>query len=124
MCRVTETSTQRPAIDFSAFDPDVRIQDDLFRHVNGTWLNTTEIPADKPLTGAFMELRDQAEAAVRDIITTLEGGEPGSDEARISDLYASFMDEEAVQQAGATPILPLLESIDAVETVLDLTRLG
>ena len=69
MCRVTETSAPRPAIDFSTFDPDVRVQDDLFRHVNGTWLNTTEIPADKPLTGAFMELRDQAEAAVRDIIT-------------------------------------------------------
>ena len=71
--------------------------------MNGTWLNTTEIPADKPLTGAFMELRDQAEAAVRDIITTLEGGEPGSDEARIADLYASFMDEEAVEKAGSRP---------------------
>ena len=101
----------------------MRIQDDLFRHVNGTWLNTTEIPADKPLTGAFMELRDQAEAAVRDIITTLEGGEPGSDEAKIADLYASFMDEDAVERAGASPILPLLATIDSVETLLDLTRL-
>ena len=120
---MTETSAQRPAIDFSTFDPDVRIQDDLFRHVNGTWLNTTEIPADKPLTGAFMELRDQAEAAVRDIITTLEGGEPGSDEARIADLYASFMDEDAVERAGASPILPLLAAIDSVETLPDLTRM-
>ena len=120
---MTETSAQRPAIDFSTFDPAVRIQDDLFRHVNGTWLNTTEIPADKPLTGAFMELRDQAEAAVRDIITTLEGGEPGSDEAKIADLYASFMDEDAVELAGASPILPLLATIDSVETLLDLTRL-
>ena len=91
--------------------------------MNGTWLNTTEIPADKPLTGAFMELRDQAEAAVRDIITTLEGGEPGSDEAKIADLYASFMDEDAVERAGASPILPLLATIDSVETLLDLTRL-
>ena len=104
MSRVTETSAQSPAIDFSTFDPDVRIQDDLFRHVNGTWLNTTEIPADKPLTGAFMELRDQAEAAVRDIITDIGGGEPGSDEARIADLYASFMDEDAVEAAGVSPI--------------------
>ena len=104
MCGVTETSAQRPAIDFSSFDQSIRIQDDLFRHVNGSWLNTTEIPADKPLTGAFMNLRDQAEAAVRDIITTLEGGEPGSDEAKIADLYASFMDEEAVENAGSTPI--------------------
>ena len=91
--------------------------------MNGTWLNTTEIPADKPLTGAFMELRDQAEAAVRDIITTLEGGEPGSDETKIADLYASFMDEDAVERAGASPILPLLATIDSVETLLDLTRL-
>ncbi|HEX6757968.1 MAG TPA: M13-type metalloendopeptidase, partial [Propionibacteriaceae bacterium] len=120
---MTETSAQRPAIDFSSFDPNVRIQDDLFRHVNGTWLNTTEIPADKPLTGAFMELRDQAEAAVRDIITTLEGGTPGSDEARISDLYASFMDEEAAELAGVSPILSLLAAIDSVETLPELTRM-
>jgi putative endopeptidase len=91
--------------------------------VNGTWLNTTEIPADKPLTGAFMELRDQAEAAVRDIITTLEGGEPGSDEGRIADLYASFMDEDAVESAGVSPILPLLAAIDSVEALPELTRL-
>ena len=124
MSRVTETSPpRRPAIDFSNFDEGIRIQDDLFRHVNGSWLNKTEIPADKPVTGAFMELRDQAEAAVRDIITTLEPGEPGSDEARIADLYASFMDEEAVEKAGADPILPLLTSIDALESVPDLTRL-
>jgi putative endopeptidase len=123
MCRVTETAAPRPAIDFSTFDQSIRIQDDLFRHVNGTWLNTTQIPADKPLTGAFMELRDQAEAAVRDIITTIESGEPGSDEARIADLYASFMDEEAVEEAGSDPILPLLTAIDSVETLSDLTRM-
>ncbi|HKN44367.1 MAG TPA: M13 family metallopeptidase N-terminal domain-containing protein, partial [Propionibacteriaceae bacterium] len=120
---MTETSAQRPAIDFSSFDQSIRIQDDLFRHVNGSWLNITEIPADKPLTGAFMDLRDQAEAAVRDIITTLEGGEPGSDEAKIADLYASFMDEEAVENAGSTPILPLLAAIDSVQTLPGLTRM-
>ena len=91
--------------------------------MNGTWLKTTEIPADKPLTGAFMELRDQAEAAVRDIITTLEGGEPGSDEARVADLYASFMDEDAVERLGVSPILRLLAAIDSVETVPDLVRM-
>jgi putative endopeptidase len=124
MCRVTAIlPSRRPAIDFSSFDDSIRIQDDLFRHANGSWLKTTAIPADKPLTGAFMDLRDQAEAAVRDIITTLEGGEPGSDEARIANLYASFMDEEAVEKAAANPISPLLASIDAVATVPELSRL-
>ncbi|HZA03330.1 MAG TPA: hypothetical protein VE617_02115, partial [Propionibacteriaceae bacterium] len=67
---MTEPSaTTVPALDFSSFDPQVRIQDDLYRHVNGRWLAEAEIPADKPLAGAFVELRDQAEIAVRDIIT-------------------------------------------------------
>jgi putative endopeptidase len=120
---VTEPAPPAPAFDFTAFDPVVRVQDDLFRHVNGRWLRDAEIPADKPLTGAFMNLRDQAEAAVRDIITTLDGGTPGSDEAKIADLYASFMDEEAIEAAGAAPLAPLFAEIDAVGDFEDLARL-
>src|ERR671912_1267516 len=108
-------STAAPALDFADFDPEVRVQDDLYRHVNGRWLRDTEIPADKPLTGAFVDLRDQAEIAVRDIITTLEGGEPGSDEAKIADLYASFMDEDAAEAAGASPLQPPFAEIDEVD---------
>ena len=108
------SATTAPALDFSDFDPEVRVQDDLYRHVNGHWLTEAEIPADKPLTGAFMDLRDQAEIAVRDIITTLDSGEPGSDEAKIADLYASFMDEDAVEAAGASPLLPYFAEIDEV----------
>ncbi|HET9649983.1 MAG TPA: M13-type metalloendopeptidase [Microlunatus sp.] len=106
-----------PAFDFSTFDRSVRLQDDLFRYVNGRWLAETEIPADKPLTGSFMQLRDDAEAAVRDIITTIEAGEPGSETAKIADLYASFMDTERIAALGATPLEPLLAAIDAAGDV-------
>ena len=109
-----------PPLDFSAFDLDIRVQDDLFRHVNGAWLSTAEIPADKPLTGAFMSLRDQAEEAVRVIITTLAEGPPGTDAAKIADLYASFMDADTVEAAGADPLLPMLAAIDAVDTPVEL----
>ncbi|GAA3613551.1 M13 family metallopeptidase [Microlunatus ginsengisoli] len=112
-----------PAIDFSTFDEAVRVQDDLFRHVNGRWLAETEIPADKPLTGSFMQLRDDAEAAVRDIITGIEPGEPGTEPAKIADLYASFMDTDRIESAGAEPIRPLLARVDAVERPADLIRL-
>jgi putative endopeptidase len=112
-----------PAIDFSTFDPAVRVQDDLYRHVNGAWLEATTIPDDQPLTGAFIKLRDAAEAAVRDIITGLPPGEPGSDEQKIADLYASFMDTEAIEAAGADPLQPPLRRIDALTSVPDLMRL-
>jgi putative endopeptidase len=112
-----------PAIDFTHRDPSVRIQDDLYRHVNGAWLKTTDIPPDKPMTGAFIKLRDDAEAAVRDIITTLEPGAPGSDEAKIADLYASFMAEDVIEALGVGPLQPPLRRIDAVDSPEALMRL-
>ncbi len=117
------TDAPTPAIDFSTFDQSVRVQDDLFRHVNGRWLDQSDIPPDKPIIGAFVELRDQAEAAVRDIITTVEPGPPGSVETKIADLYASFMDEEAIEAAGVTPLAPPLRRIDAVSSTEELMRL-
>jgi putative endopeptidase len=115
--------TPTPAFNFDDFDRSVRVQDDLFRHVNGGWAARTEIPDDKPLAGAFMDLRDRAEAAVRDIITGSTGGAPGSDETKIADLYASFMDAEAIEAAGATPLTAPLRRIDAVGTPEELMRL-
>ncbi|HLT62215.1 MAG TPA: M13 family metallopeptidase N-terminal domain-containing protein, partial [Microlunatus sp.] len=100
-----------PAIDFSTFDHEVRIADDLYRHVNGRWIAETTIDDDKPMAGAFIALRDAAEAAVRDIITGITAGEPGSNEAKIADLYASFMDTDAVEAAGAKPLSGLLAEV-------------
>jgi putative endopeptidase len=119
---VTDTQTT-PAFDFAAFDHSVRVQDDLYRHVNGAWLKQAEIPADKPLTGAFSELRDAAEAAVRDIITQTRGNDEGGEAAKIADLYASFMAEDDVESAGAGPIGQLLADVDQVDSTEALVRL-
>ena len=47
-------------LESSNMDPSVRPQDDFYRHVNGTWLATHKIPADRPMDGAFHALRDAA----------------------------------------------------------------
>jgi putative endopeptidase len=121
---VAEPTTSE-SFDFAAFDADIRIQDDLFRHVNGIWLDNTEIPDDKPTTGAFIELRDRAEEAVREIITGIEPGEPGSEATKIADLYASFMDETAIEARAAEPLKPLLARVDAITGPQDfMTMLG
>ena len=52
-------------------NPDIRPQDDLFGHVNGRWLDETEIPSDRSSWGPFVQLADVAESQVRDIITTI-----------------------------------------------------
>ncbi|AZI57000.1 peptidase M13 [Nakamurella antarctica] len=105
-----------------------RAQDDLFRHVNGDWLDHAEIPADQSMYGAFNELRDDAELAVRGIIEKVAAGErgaAGSAEQLIGDLYSSFMDTEAVEAVGVEPIRPTLAAVAEVSDLVGLfTLLG
>lgn len=101
-------------------DPSVRPADDLYVHVNGRWLATTDIPADKGRYGAFHLLRDASEVAVREVITDTAASQPrpGSDAARIADLYASFMDAEGVEASGLDWLG--LERVDGIHSVDDL----
>lgn len=112
--------TQHSGIDLSHIDPAVRPQDDLFGHVNGRWLADYEIPADRATDGAFRHLYDQAEEQVREIIADAAAGpddDPAqTDEERIGELYASFFDEETVEQRGVAPLLEELALIDATDS--------
>jgi putative endopeptidase len=108
-------------------DLSIRPQDDLFGHVNGQWLETAEIPADKGGWGPFVQLADVAEQQVHAIIEELAervvGGHPDLDDdaARIASLYASFMDEARIEAAGYEPIKPLLHAVDTLRDVRDLS---
>jgi putative endopeptidase len=101
-------------------DAAVRPQDDLFRHVNGKWIARTEIPSDKARYGSFYVLAEEAEKAVRDIIVEAQSAEPGTEQRKFGDLYASFLDEARIQALGATPLEPLLAEVDAVGSIPDL----
>lgn len=120
-------------------DPSVRPQDDLYRRVNGHWLDREIIPADRALTGSFVTLRDEAEAAVRIIIEQAAGraghnrdtaaapagaseAAEASVEAKIGDLYTSFMDEAGIESAGAAPLAQRLAAIFASDDIESLVR--
>ena len=104
-------------IDLAELDESVRPQDDLFRHVNGKWIARTEIPSDKARFGSFYILAEEAEAAVRDIIVEAQSAEAGTEERKLGDLYASFLDEERINALGATPLAPLLAQVDGIATI-------
>jgi predicted metalloendopeptidase len=106
------------SLDTSGTDSSVRIQDDLFLHVNGTWLKTTEIPADKSNYGSFIQLDDLSRERIRATIERAAAVEakPGSDEQKIGDFYRSFMDEQAANEKGALPLNDLLASVEGMKT--------
>ncbi len=106
-------------------DPDVAASHDLFRHVNGAWIDSFEIPDDRAGDGAMRELYDAAEEKVRDLITGLADASPapGSEEAKIADLFTSFMDTERINELGVTPLAEGFERIKAAADHSELARL-
>ncbi|ROR73910.1 M13 family metallopeptidase [Bogoriella caseilytica] len=116
------TLDQTPAMtDAEAIDENIRIQDDLYRHVNGRWLQQHEIPADRARDGSFTRLRDLSEEHTKAIIEDVAAGryeEPLRPQAeqnteKVGALYASFMDTERVESLGAFPLRADLDLLSA-----------
>lgn len=119
---MSSLSVMTQAIDFANADPTVRPQDDLFRHVNGTWLATAKIDPDQSSAGGFIDLRDRSEADVHALIEEQPLGDPTTDAGRIAALYASFMDEARVEELGAAPLAPIFQAIGAIDSPSALAR--
>ena len=94
-------------VDFDGFDTTVRPQDDFYRYVNGRWMDQTEIPADQTRWGAFPQLAKEADEAQRSIVEELSAREdlqPGTDDQRIGDFFASYMNTARIEELGAEPV--------------------
>jgi putative endopeptidase len=100
--------------DIGGMDRSVLPGVDFAKYAGGTWQATTKIPGDRTRWGAFDELREQADVHVIELVaeTTAKGGAKGSDEQRIADFYASFVDTAAIEAKGLGPIQPLLAEIN------------
>ncbi|MBW8768450.1 MAG: M13 family metallopeptidase, partial [Gemmatimonadetes bacterium] len=105
--------------DTTNFDRSIRPQDDLFRFVNGVWLKRTPIPSDAPRWGTFDELDERSREAMRTILddAARSSAPAGSEERKVGDFYASFLDSARIESLGVTPLKSELERIAAVTSV-------
>ncbi|MGI9294432.1 MAG: M13 family metallopeptidase [Pseudomonadales bacterium] len=130
------TASPRLGVDTNNFDTSVRPQDNFYQSINGSWLQNTEIPADKSNYGAFTELADKAEADQRAIIeeaahkyldignrTTVPAGGPQAkaaqqspEFAKIGRFYASFMNVKRIEHLGLQPLQEKLKAIQALRS--------
>lgn len=120
-------------VELQYIDARTRAQDDFYRHVNGLWLDRTEIPADKPHYGAFDKLAEDSLEQLRSLIEELQATRGGADAdaRRIVDLHASFMDEERLERLNLEPVSAELGRIAALrrkaqipELIGHLNRIG
>ncbi|CAM4431390.1 M13 family metallopeptidase [Nocardia ninae] len=109
-------------VDLAGANPAVRPQDDLYRHVNGTWLRDYRLPPDKSSFGSFDEANDRTEQQLRGIVEGIRDPRPGSTEQQIRDLYDARLDRDEIERLGMTPVADLLAAIDGAATKADLAR--
>lgn len=121
---VAQQARPATALDTAGMDRSVKPGDSFFDYTNGTWLKTTEIPADRSSYGAGVMLTDLTDRRVGDLIqeATRAKAPAGSDLRKIGDYYASFMDTMTIEAAGLEPLQPKLDSIAAIRDRKDLAR--
>jgi putative endopeptidase len=113
-------------LNLAAMDKTVRVQDDIFGYANGHWLKTTAIPDDRTSVSTDSMLSDRTLDELRGIVEAAAGetSAPADSEVRkIGDLYASFMDEAAVEAAGLGSLKDELARIDALKSRSELPAL-
>ena len=112
-------------IDLKGVDHSVKPGDDFFHYANGDWVKTTQIPADRSSTGTFLHVYELAEKQTSALIRNIAQGHAasGSNERKIADYYAAYMDEAGIEKHGLAPLKPQLDRIDAIKTRDDLASM-
>ncbi len=125
-CCFAESSAEslRSGILQQGFDRSIRVQDDLFLHVNGEWLKHTPIPDDKSNYGAFTILMDETLLKIRDLVDEAASGThaEGTDEQKVGDFYRSYMDEPLIDERGLSPLEKELDKISELSSLTDVVR--
>ena len=111
------TNSLVSGIDPASFSAVTGPAQDLFRFVNGPWIDMYRLPDDRSRYGSFDKLAEDAENQIRDI---LEEEDCPATKSRA--LYKSFLDVDAIDKAGLSAIESQLDAIDKAEDKTSLTR--
>lgn len=122
--KTTMSQTKENGLDLSAMDKSVRPQDDFYSYVNGSWMKTAKIPADKPTWGSFNKLAEDTDNNSMTILNSLlkDKFADGSEGKKIQDLYATYMNMDKRNADGIKPIQANLDKIDAIKNMADLQK--
>ena len=110
-------------IDTQYVDAAVRPQDNLYRYLNGKWLDSFVLPPDKGTYGSFTVINDATQEQLRSIVSGLDAGATDPDARKLADFYASFMDEPRLELLGTAPLKADFAAIDAIAGKRDIPTL-
>ena len=95
-------------VDLSGRDLAIKPGDDFDAYANGAWKARTPIPADRPQIGTLALMDEQVQGQMRALV------EQAPRDGKVGALYASFLDEAAIEKRGLAPLLADLAPIRAL----------
>ena len=112
-------------VDLSDMDRSAKPGNNFFDYVNGTWLKTATIPADRSSTGSFQDLAILSENRMKAIVATLAGkpyDQLAPEEKKLRDLYDAFLDQKQIDSRGLEPVKADLGYLAHLKTHRDVAR--
>ena len=106
--------------DESGMDRSVAPGENFYLFANGTWARNTPIPADKSNYGMFTLLDDLSKERTRAIIE--EAARDSSN--TIGQAYTAYLDTQAIDAKGLTPVQPWFDDIRALKSKTDYPALA
>ena len=110
-------------VDLGARDTSVKPGDDFNRYASGKWLDSYQLKDYETNFGSFNALRDRAEEqahAISEGLAKRNDLKAGSNERKLRDFYASYMDRAGRDAAGIKPLQPVLDRYAAIASKADL----
>src|SRR3954462_2145840 len=112
-------------VDLTSLDKAVKPGDDFFLYINGGWLKTAEIPADRSSTGSFQDLQILSEERLKTIVGDLKKKPDNRlpvEERKLRDLYDAFVDTQAIEARGLAPVQKDLDYLARLQTLDDVAH--
>lgn len=116
LCQDCDTTTTPEedgikAIDRENMDPNTLPSSNFYQFSNGQWLAKNPIPPGYPNWNSFLILHTQSQENLKTLLEELRANKDRTcteEEAKVAAFFVAAMDEEAVEQAGITPLAPAL----------------
>jgi len=120
----TKEAPKNKSLDLADLDTLVSPAADFDAYANGGWKKRFPIPDEKSRFGTFDLLADTGEVQVKTLITEIatKKQEPGTIGQKIADFYNTGMDTAKIEANGLTPVQPLFDQINAIQTKEDVMK--
>ena len=114
--RASASPSSTGGVDLLGMDRSIKPGDNFFAYANGAWFKATKIPPDRSSYGVDAMLSEEANLRTRALLeeaakSTAAGG---SDERKVGNYYAAYMNEEVIESKGLEELKSQLDRVAAI----------